>query len=186
VFASGGLVVEGGRPRDGEACGPLISRIELPSRWHCVVAIPQGRRGISGAAEAQAFSSLPAPSQREVERVAYLVLMALLPAAAEGDLPAFGRALTEIQQTTGGWFAAVQGGTFAPGITRHLIEVLIDGGAAGAGQSSWGPTAYGIVDGQQAATELTGRIAAKFGSEVAVYAGPFPSHGARIWRQREL
>jgi predicted sugar kinase len=39
--------------------------------------------------------------------------MALLPALADGDLAAFGRALTEIQEVTGRWFAPAQGGTFA-------------------------------------------------------------------------
>jgi beta-RFAP synthase len=183
VFASGGLVVEGGRPRDGNACGPLISRIELPPHWQCVVAIPQGPSGISGTAEAQAFAELPEPSQREVERVAYLVLMSLLPAAAEGDIVTFGSAVNEIQQITGRWFAPVQGDTFAPGLTRDLIDLMIDGGAAGAGQSSWGPSVYGIVDGQQAADRLTNRVRERIGAGVDIYSGSFPSRGARVWSE---
>jgi beta-ribofuranosylaminobenzene 5'-phosphate synthase len=183
VFASGGLVVEGGRPRDGDACGPLISRIELPAHWHCVVAVPKGLAGISGAAEAQAFSTLPAPSQREVERVAHLVLMSLLPAAAEGDIVTFGSALNEIQLTTGRWFAPVQGDTFAAGPSRAVIDLLIDGGATGAGQSSWGPAVYGIVDGDSAAERLAERIRGYLGPDVDVYSGPFPAYGARVWRQ---
>ncbi len=183
VFANGGLVVEGGRPREGNACGPLISRIELPPHWHCVVAIPQGPSGMSGAAEAQAFSELPEPSQREVERVAYLVLMSLLPAAAEGDLVTFGSTVNEIQQITGQWFAPVQGDTFAPGPTRDLIELMIAGGAAGAGQSSWGPSVYGIVDGKPAAERLTTRVRERLGAAVDIYSGSFPSRGARVWRQ---
>ena len=186
VFATGGLVVEGGRPREGDVCGPLISRIELPDHWRCVVAIPPGQPGMSGAAEAQAFASLPQPSEREVEHVAHVVLMSLLPSAAVGDLPAFGSALTEIQQVTGRWFAPVQGDTFAPGPTREVIELMIAAGAAGAGQSSWGPAVYGIVDGNDAAEHLTRRLRDALGSAVALYAGPFPSHGARVWRERLL
>jgi beta-ribofuranosylaminobenzene 5'-phosphate synthase len=183
VFESGGLVVEGGRPREGNSCGPLISRIELPPRWQCVVAIPPGASGMSGAAEAQAFSQLPEPSQREVERMAYLVLMSLLPAAAEGDIRTFGAALNEIQQITGKWFAPVQGDTFAPGPARDLIELMIAFGAAGAGQSSWGPAVYGIVDGKHAADQLTKHVRERFGIAVDIYSGSFPSHGARVWRQ---
>jgi beta-ribofuranosylaminobenzene 5'-phosphate synthase len=182
VFASGGLVVEGGRPRDGDACGPLISRIELPPHWQCVVAIPRGPVGMSGVAEAQAFSALPQPPQHEVERVAYVVLMSLLPAAAEGDIATFGSALNEIQQITGQWFAPVQGGTFAPGPTRELIDLMMAAGAAGAGQSSWGPAVYGIVDGQAAANQLIERLRHHLGARVAMYSGSFPSHGARVWR----
>jgi beta-ribofuranosylaminobenzene 5'-phosphate synthase len=182
LFSGGGLVVEGGRARDSEGCGPLISRIELPPQWHCVVAIPTGQTGISGQAESHAFATLAEPPQQEVEHVAHLVLMALLPAAADGDLPAFGRALTEIQQMNGRWFAAVQGDTFAPGIPRTLINVMLAAGAAGAGQSSWGPAVYGIVDSRNAAELLATRVSDALGSRGVVHYGPFPAHGARVWR----
>lgn len=182
VFAAGGLVVEGGRVRGGEGCGPLISRLALPSQWHCVLAIPEGPSGLSGSAEAQAFAALPEPPQAEVERVAHLVLMALLPAAADGDLAAFGRALTDIQQINGGWFAPAQGDTFAPGIPRTLIDLMLAGGAAGAGQSSWGPAVYGIVDGKIAAERLSRQLAEELGNSGTVHVGPFPTHGARVWR----
>ena len=184
VFASGGLVVEGGRPRNGDACGPLISRIELPPQWQCIVAVPHGPIGISGAAEAQAFADLPQPSLPEVEHVAHVVLMSLLPAAAEGDIGTFGSALNEIQQITGRWFASVQGDTFAPGPTRELIDVMNASGAAGAGQSSWGPAVYGIVDGISAADRLIARVGDHLGTSGVVYSGSFPSHGARVWRAR--
>jgi beta-ribofuranosylaminobenzene 5'-phosphate synthase len=138
---------------------------------------------MSGLAEAQAFASMPQPSQSDVERVAHIVLMALLPAAADGDLVTFGRALTELQQLTGRWFAPVQGDTFAPGPTRDLIDLMIAAGAAGAGQSSWGPAVYGIVDGTTAAEELAGRLRLALGSSGTVHHGPFPAHGARVWRR---
>jgi beta-RFAP synthase len=137
---------------------------------------------MSGAAEVQAFSALPQPSQHEVERVAHVVLMSLLPAAAEGDIATFGGALNEIQQVTGQWFASVQGGTFAPGPTRELIELMMASGAAGAGQSSWGPAVYGIVSGKAGAERLIERVRHCLGANVAAYSGSFPSHGARVWR----
>src|SRR5207245_240624 len=101
-------------------------------------------------AEAAAFARLPPPDRREVERVAHLVLMQLLPAVAVADLTAFGAALTEVQRITGGWFAPAQGGVFAPGETGGLVERLREGGAMGVGQSSWGPAVYGIVAGAAA------------------------------------
>jgi beta-RFAP synthase len=182
TFAYGGLVVEGGRPRGGDVCGPLIARIALPDAWQCVVAIPAGEPSLSGPAEADAFGRLPEPPQSEVEQVAHIVLMALLPAAADGDLAAFGRALTRIQEITGRWFAVVQGDTFAGGRTRELIELLAAHGAAGVGQSSWGPSVYGIVDGTATAVRLAETVRAYLGLHGAVYHGPFPAEGARVWR----
>lgn len=183
TFAGGGLVVEGGRrPKSGES-GPLIARLPFPESWRCVVVVPDGPPGISGAEEAEAFARLPKPSEHDVEHVSHLVLMALLPALADGDLGAFGRALTEIQEVTGRWFAPAQGGTFASGPSRALVRQLAEWGASGVGQSSWGPTVYGIVDGAEAATRLVDRVTGALGSSGRVFEGPFRSEGAHVWRR---
>ena len=93
TFAGGGLVLEGGR-RAGAAtaAAPLLARLPFPPTWRCVVAVPDAAPGISGAAEAAAFAALPPPPERDVERVAHLVLMALLPALADADLATVRRA----------------------------------------------------------------------------------------------
>ena len=135
-FAYGGFIVEGGhRPQEGTVA-PLLGRYEVPESWRCVVAVPPGEPGLSGEAESAAFERLPAPPERDPERVAHLVLMQLLPSLVEGDLAGFGAALTMIQRLTGAWFAASQGGIFAPGLGPELIARMADWGAAGVGQSS--------------------------------------------------
>jgi len=182
TFAGGGLVVEGGRRAKSDECGPLIARLPFPQSWRCVVVVPDGPPGISGADEAEAFARLAKPSEHDVEHVSHLVLMALLPALTDGDLDAFGRALTEIQEVTGRWFAPAQGGTFASGPSRMLVRQLAEWGAAGVGQSSWGPTIYGIVDGADAATRLVERVKIALGSSGQVFEGPFRSEGARVWK----
>jgi beta-RFAP synthase len=182
TFEDGGLVVEGGRRADRDECGPLIARVPFPPTWRCVVAIPEGTPGISGAGEAEAFARLPAPQERDVERVAHVVLMALLPALADTDLAGFGRALTEVQEITGRWFASVQGGTYAPGASADFVRRLREWGASGVGQSSWGPAVYGIVDGEEAGGRLADRAREAMGSSGSVFEGPFRSGGARVWR----
>jgi len=185
TFAGGGLVVEGGRRARTDDCGPLLARLPFPQSWRCVVVVPDGPPGISGADETEAFARLPKPSEHDVEHVSHLVLMALLPALADGDLDGFGRALTEIQEVTGRWFAPAQGGTFASGPSRELVRRLDEWGAVGVGQSSWGPTVYGIVDGADAAAQLVERVTAllrsSLGSSGRVFEGPFRSEGARVW-----
>lgn len=183
TFAAGGLVVEGGRRPGADGVAPLIARVPFPATWRCVVAVPHGSPAISGHAEDAAFDALPAPPEREVERQSHVVLMSLLPALRESDLPTFGAALNEIQATTGRWFAPVQGGTFAPGASESLVHRMAEWGAAGVGQSSWGPAVYGIVDGDDAATTLANRVRDALGTQGDVYDGPFRSDGARVWRE---
>jgi predicted sugar kinase len=108
--------------------------------------------------------------------------MSLLPSLADADLIGFGRALSEVQEITGRWFASVQGGTFVPGASADLVRRLREWGASGVGQSSWGPAVYGIVDGDDAVRRLAGRVVEALGSSATVFAGPFRSDGARVWR----
>lgn len=181
VFAYGGFIVEGGRRPDSDRVAPLLARFSIPESWRCVVAVPEGGRGLSGEAEAEAFEQLPSPPDREVERVSHLVLMQLLPALVESDLPSFGDALSQIQRITGTWFSPQQGGIFAPGPTELVVRDMAAAGALGVGQSSWGPAAYGLVEGDPAAADLAARIRERLGSRGVVFQGGFAAEGARVW-----
>src|SRR5690349_16265910 len=182
TFALGGFIVEGGRRAGADAIAPLLARFHVPSQWRCVVAVPAGAPGLSGEAEAAAFEQLPPPPEREVERVAHLVLMQLLPALVEADLAGFGAALTEVQRITGAWFAPAQGGVFAPGASEALVRRLDEWGAAGVGQSSWGPAVYGLCGSASDARAIADRAAGLVGPGGQVFEGAFAPAGARVWR----
>jgi beta-ribofuranosylaminobenzene 5'-phosphate synthase len=182
TFAGGGLVVEGGRRPGSAESSPLLARLPFPAAWRVVVTVPDGAPGLDGAEEAAAFAGLPPPPEREVERVAALVLLALLPALADADLATFGAALSEIQVITGGWFASVQGGTFAPGPSAELVHRMTALGAAGVGQSSWGPAVYGVVESADQGARLAAELRSMIGTRGIVYEGPFRAEGARVWR----
>jgi beta-ribofuranosylaminobenzene 5'-phosphate synthase len=182
TFDGGGLVLEGGRRPESDRIAPLLARLAFPPSWRCVVAVPDSAPGVSGSVEAAAFARLPPPPEREAERVAHLVLMALLPAVADADLATFGAALSAIQAITGRWFAPIQGGTFAPGPSEELVRRMGEWGASGVGQSSWGPAVYGIVEGEQAGRRLAERVRAALGAAGTVHEGPFRPNGARVWR----
>lgn len=181
TFALGGFIVEGGRRPGTDHIAPLLAHFPIPERWRCVVAVPAGPRGLSGEAEARAFEQLPEPADHEVERVSHLVLMQLLPALVEGDLPSFGEALSAVQRITGSWFADQQGGIFAPGPTERVVADMALWGAAGVGQSSWGPAAYGLVESEAAARTLASQVRKHIPLGGEVFEGGFASGGARVW-----
>ena len=184
TFDGGGFVVEGGkRVGAGEDTpAPLIARATFPLSWRCVVVVPNARPGVSGVAETAAFATLPPPDVDDVGRVSSLVLTTMLPALTAGDIAAFGAALTEVQEINGRWFAPAQGGTFARGPSTTLVGQLREWGAAGVGQSSWGPTVYAIIEGSDAASALAERARASIHHDGIVIAGPFPSLGAQVFR----
>ena len=69
-----------------------------------------------------------------------------------------------------------------------LLVSVVDAGearaaaAAGAGQSSWGPAAYGVVGSEAAGRELARRMEDAIAGEGSVELVPFDNRGARVER----
>lgn len=179
TFAAPGLVVEAG-VRDGDRISPLVARHPMPQGWRCVLALPLGVEGLSGDAEERFFGRLREPTGAE-PRVSRLLLTALLPGLLAADIDEFGGALTQIQREVGSIFAAQQGGVFHPR-AAPLVDALLALGVGAVGQSSWGPTVYGIVDGPELAAEVADRLrtATDAGTDVSVV--DFDRRGAWITR----
>jgi beta-ribofuranosylaminobenzene 5'-phosphate synthase len=180
TFALGGLVVEGGVRRGEERPAPLLAHHPMPDEWRVVLVVPRAEPGLSGAAEEEAFGRL-VPSAERSATIAQLVLTSLLPALVERDLEEFGAALTRVQQLVGDAFATVQGGRFHPR-AGALVEALLRHGAAGAGQSSWGPAVYGVVGSEAAGGELARRMEAVVDGTGSVELVTFDNRGARVER----
>jgi beta-ribofuranosylaminobenzene 5'-phosphate synthase len=171
TFQHGGFVLDGGhrilnaspgssipgqqsRQLEKDSVPPLLFRHPMPKNWFFVVIIPETAPGFSGAKEHSAFLQLPVAPSSVVEKISWVLLMKMLPALVEKDIANFGQALTSIQNMVGDCFASVQGGRFATPVLEKLVGFLLEKGAAGAGQSSWGPAVYGLVDGKERARKL--------------------------------
>jgi beta-ribofuranosylaminobenzene 5'-phosphate synthase len=180
TFALGGLVVEGGVRRGVDRPAPLLAHHPVPEEWRCVLVVPAAEPGLSGIAENEAFQQLT-PSPERSAAIAQLVLTSLLPALVERDVEEFGAALTRVQELVGDAFATVQGGRFHPR-AGAVVEALLRNGAAGAGQSSWGPAVYGVVGSEAAGRELAGRMESQLDGEGSVDVVTFDNRGARVER----
>jgi beta-RFAP synthase len=154
AFASGGFIVDGGKGAD-ESPPPLTLRCNFPDDWRVLLIFDEREAGVSGEAELTAFADLPEFPQSSAAHICHLVLMKLVPGLQEADLPAFGSAITEIQQIVGGHFASKQGGSvWTSAAVGRLAHRMQDLGATGIGQSSWGPTGFAFVDSPAAAQRL--------------------------------
>jgi beta-RFAP synthase len=178
TFALGGLVVEGGVRRGEDRPAALLAHHPMPEEWRLVLVVPNAEPGLSGVAEEEAFGRL-VPSAERSAAIAHLVLTSLLPALVEREVGEFGAALTRVQELVGDAFAPVQGGRFHPQ-AAPLVEALLRGGAAGAGQSSWGPAAYGVVGSEAAGRELARRMQDEVDADVELVT--FDNRGARVER----
>lgn len=181
AFSGGGFLIDGGRGPNDRA-PPVTLRSDFPDDWRVLLMLDPGRAGVSGDAEKSAFATLPDFPQASAAHICHLVLMKLVPGLKERDIAAFGEALTEIQQLVGGHFAPRQGGSpwTSPAVGR-IAKQMQDLGATGIGQSSWGPTGFAFVDGEEAAVRLYHSLveAAKSdGVEIVIARGR--NKGARV------
>ena len=183
VFEHGGLVVEAGKnTKDSSSKNiPLICRQTFPNEWRFVVAIPQTKKGLANEAEVSAFKQLPTMAAGNVGKICRLTLMKLLPAIVEKDITSFGEALTQIQCIVGDSFVQAQGGRYSSSPAAKCIEFVLENGAYGAGQSSWGPTVYGIVK-SDGAKELQAKTQAFLNDGVGgnVFVAKASNRGATI------
>jgi beta-ribofuranosylaminobenzene 5'-phosphate synthase len=84
------------------------------------------------------------------DELSAVLLRRLLPAAAEGRLDPFGDAVAAFGRLNGAWYADEQGGVYRPPAGR-VVDALADRSSIrGVGQSSWGPTVYGVTDAARA------------------------------------
>ncbi len=141
VFKHGGLVVDSGKSRD--EFPRLVVRLDFPEDWVVVIGVPRHARGPSEVEEHTLFASTCEPEL--VYYAHFLVLNRLLPAVVSRDFSEFATALEELQVTVGKMFSRVQGGVFRKE-TEAVLDVFRRLGVRGAGQSSWGPAAYGFLN----------------------------------------
>jgi beta-ribofuranosylaminobenzene 5'-phosphate synthase len=191
AFQAGGFILDGGHllgtgPLPGSAIKqsipPVIFQHPFPEAWRFVIAIPQASPGISGETEKRAFNTLPKTPSSLAEKISRLVMMKMLPSVIDQDILNFGAALTGIQRLVGDSFAEVQGGRFANTLSDRIISFFLDQRACGAGQSSWGPAVYALVDGPSAAARLeeqTQEFLQSLGGGTT-FAAPANNHGAQV------
>lgn len=139
TFKYGGFVIDGGVKGK---IPPLILREEFPEEWAFLLVIPQVKRGFDEEEEKPIMESVKGRSEIARE-ISHRILLGLLPALKERDIKTFGKYLGEIQRLVGKHFEDYQGGEFREDV-KPILEFLKDN-TYGYGQSSWGPTLYGLI-----------------------------------------
>lgn len=163
AFEKGGFIIDGGRkikdheietPKTPLDLPPIIFRSSLPKNWFFIVIIPKGIKGLSEKEERNILK-LPEPMDEKLQyELQRELILGLLPSVVRHDIKGFGKAITRIQLLIGKYFAKYQGDIFCCEETSFIIQSLVKHGAYGVGQSSWGPTAYGITKGLRRAKSL--------------------------------
>jgi len=159
AFETGGVILDGGRGV-GTAPAPVLARHDFPEAWRFVLVFDHGETGVHGTEETNAFDEIRPMAPEISGEICRLTLMQALPSLIEHDIRGFGNAITGIQNRIGDYFAPYQGGRrFASPRVSRALEWLSANGAAGVGQTSWGPTGYGLAASQDEAHRLRDGLA---------------------------
>ena len=161
AFESGGFVLDAGhptarfttdRPPDGEwTVPPVAARHRVPADWRFLLVRPAAEPGRSGDAEDAAMRAAVERADSEIaDRIAGIVTRRVLPAAATGRAEAFGAAVAAVGRLNGAWYADEQGGVYRPPVGDVVASLSSSTAVFGTGQSSWGPTVYGVTDADRA------------------------------------
>jgi beta-ribofuranosylaminobenzene 5'-phosphate synthase len=180
LFDQGGLVVDGGRGAD-TLTPPVVARLPFPHDWRVLLIADPDAVGLHGENEREAFKGLKPFSEEQAGALCRLVLMQALPALSESDIVGFGDAITRIQTIIGDYFAPAQGGRrFTSARVEAALTALAGQGAAGVGQTSWGPTGFAFVENERRALRLADFAREKSAGNLRVSIVEGLNYGAKI------
>ena len=152
-FDSGGFLVDGGRA-EANRLGTLVARVDFPSAWRFVLAMPKAAAGLSGAAEQSAFAKQPPMPASLTGELCRIVLMDWLPAVIEADLEQCSDSMYQFGHAVGEFFSPAQGGVFAHPRMSEWARMIRSRGIRGVAQTSWGPTLAALCVDETAAQQL--------------------------------
>jgi len=192
TFEGGGFVVDAGHPTAQFTTAPPdrgawtvpapLGRWTLPEAWRFLLVTPEGE-GPSGPPEDRRMRTVVERADPGIaDDIATLLTRQLLPAVVKGNLDAFGTAVSRLGRLNGAWYADEQGGVYRPP-AGELVATLDDSApVAAAGQSSWGPTVYGVTTADRAdrALDAGKRALAEAGVEGTVRVVAPAIDGARV------
>jgi beta-RFAP synthase len=156
-FGHGGLIAELGKWKD-QPLAQLERRIALPGTWRFVLLIPTDQVGLSGSAEQRAFDAMMPVPRQVTQQLLSELWDNLLPSAEQGDFDEFGESVYRYGITAGRCFAQRQAGAFASSQLAQWVKMIRAMGVRGVGQSSWGPTLFALLAGENEATDFVRQL----------------------------
>jgi predicted sugar kinase len=161
-FLNGGLIFDSGATK-GHANLPSVSdeRIleqhQVPSAWRVLLVTPKTIQPVHGQLEAELIRQCGQRGNENKERMLNLISDAIIPNLTSESFDMAGEAIYEYSVLAGELFRPVQGGVFRDQTTTFVVNKLRSLGVKAVGQSSWGPTVFGIVSAEEQADWIVHR-----------------------------
>lgn len=169
-FLNGGLVLDYGYSESMTDIRLVSTEYRtIPETWRWLLIRSHDSSAITGPLETRLIGRMavrPNPKRVEMLELAGLAL----DAASAGLFTNFAEAMQAYLHLAGDMFAPVQGGRYNGSACTQAVELALNHGLLAVGQSSWGPTIFGLADSEQHAQQIAAAIrdsSAKWHVEVA-------------------
>ena len=159
AFSVGGFLVDRASDESDESRA-VSMRFEFPEEWKILLVLEDELKGAHGAVEMDAFRELGGFSSRLTQQLQKILLDQVVPSLQMRDIISFGKGITRIQNQVGDFFEPIQGGRYLSPHVSKILEAAAELGAAGVGQSSWGPTGFILTESEKDAQNLRAAILA--------------------------
>lgn len=154
AFEKGGFLVDSGHnsesftrrlPENGGWNVPkIISQHDIPNEWRFLVVIPDAKKIYGEEEEKKIQETVFNASYSIADKISSTLIDKVLPGIAEGNLKEFSEGITKVNRLNGSWFSNLQDGVYRKE-SQNIIEKFRHENLYAVGQSSWGPTVYGIT-----------------------------------------
>jgi len=183
AFLYGGFLIDGGKKE--EEIPRIVFRHEIPEDWiFLVIRDKMQSKGLSDKEEYEIINSLPPTESTRIESMQNLVSI-MKDSIKEKNIEKFGKALTEFQINVGKSFYSYQKGIYTHPNNEKIIKFMLKHGAYGAGQSSWGPTVYGLFD-ERSINKVVESIKESFDETIFLYITNANNNGVEIKNDNKL
>jgi len=179
-FRAGGFIADGGKASEDGL--PPSQRQDFPLTWRIVLVRPPTPPKWYGDRERTAFARgrSAETALTLTDRLIALAHGTIVPAVRNADFGTFAQSIFDFNRLAGEPFHDDQGGPYAGAEVACVIDELIEMGAVGVGQSSWGPTVFAFCQDADEAERLAGRARARFSSATEVTVTAANNTGARL------
>jgi beta-ribofuranosylaminobenzene 5'-phosphate synthase len=178
-FLSGGLILDSGYSAHESDYRSVAVRVcRVPEAWQFVLIRGIDNSSITGRLESEMIRRLAVVPNPHRSRMMQLAQQAS-EFAGNAEFEAFCEAMEEYMNYGGDMFAPVQGGRYNGAVCSQAVALASQLGLRGVGQSSWGPTVFGLSPNVEHANEIAKKIAQQ-GANWQVQVSSAAQQGAEV------
>ena len=141
-YKNGGFIVDA--PKNNLQSNEIIFKTNFPKEWRIILLFDSKAKGLHGSSENKFFSTDTTIALRK--KLSDITLNEIIPSIIHKDFDIFAKGLTKFQALNSLFYSSIQKSIYLSHDIARVIKKISKNFNIAAGQSSWGPTSYMLID----------------------------------------